>query len=147
LITNVLHLLAETTEMSIIRLTDDLRAIGYDGLRTVADNVLTDPVLNETLEDAANDSKRMEVILNLLMRLSKPQFIQLIECVKVLIAGESSIISSLRIYTVEPELQLVVKIGYFIMVLSECSIRGVEGVVILIFHILQNDCFVHAQIL
>ena len=74
--------------MSIIRLTDDLRAIGYDGLKAVADNVLTGPVFNETLEDAANDSKRMEVILNLLMRLSNAQFIQLIECVKALLAGE-----------------------------------------------------------
>jgi len=102
--------------MSIIRLTDDLRAIGYDGLRTVADNVLTDPVLNETLEDAANDSKRMEVILNLLMRLSKPQFIQLIECIKVLIAGENSIISSLCIYTVEPEVPA--RLGISVAVVS-----------------------------
>ena len=87
--------------MSIIRLTDDLKAIGYDGLKAAADNFLSGPLLNETLEDAPNDSKKMEVILSMLLRLSKAQFSQLIECVKALLAGEQVLLVLISNFAVE----------------------------------------------
>ena len=67
----------ETSENSIIERLEEFKAVGYEKLIQVAQQVglrFTDTHL-ETFEDAANEVKKIEIILNALMNLLKPQLV------------------------------------------------------------------------
>lgn len=70
------YYIAESSEDTVIKLLTEFKAVTYDRLRPAAQQVggLMDTHL-ETLEDAANNVKKCEVILNGIMNMPKPQLI------------------------------------------------------------------------
>lgn len=66
----------ESSEQSVIGLLDEFKAIGFEKLSAAAQQVgvLTNTHL-ETFEDAPNNVKKFEIILNALMSLPKPQLV------------------------------------------------------------------------
>lgn len=66
----------ESSENSVNELLEEFKAIDFETLRRTATQVglLTNTHL-ETFEDAANNVKKLEIILNALMSLYKPQLI------------------------------------------------------------------------
>ena len=66
----------ESSEQSVIGLLDEFKAIGFEKLSAAAQQVGVLPSIHlETFEDAPNNAKKFEIILNALMSLSKPQLV------------------------------------------------------------------------
>jgi len=63
----------------VAELQDDLTAVGFDKLKEVAATLgLLSDIVKETLDSAANDVKKKEVILGVLTNLPKSQLINYI---------------------------------------------------------------------
>jgi len=66
----------EPSEVSVIELAEAIQAIGFDRLNATATrHRLLSDTHTETLEDAPNEMKKIEVILQVLMTLVKPKLI------------------------------------------------------------------------
>ena len=81
----------ESSEQSVIEHLEEFKAIGFERLGAAAQQlgVLTNTHL-ETFEDAPNNVKKLEIIINALMSLPKPELIHF----TVLLATQGIIIAS-----------------------------------------------------